>query len=81
MNPVELKNATRIRKASLPDQPNLTIEDRSVGGQNQMVTLWTPSDQERAEIAAGGFVRLTIEGSEFPAVEVTTQAARKSDRV
>lgn len=76
MIPVELTFSTRVRKAKEPGQRNLTIVDRCVGGRHQMVTLWKPTADELAQLQAGGFVQLTVEGSEFPEVEVGTQAAK-----
>ncbi|SFI59810.1 hypothetical protein [Albimonas pacifica] len=73
MLPLRIHDATRVLAEDQDDFTALAIRDENVGGFNQMTSLWEPSPAERAALAAGGAVRLTILGSVHPPVMLAVQ--------
>lgn len=76
MQPLRIKDATRVLAETQDEYFALAIKDERVSeGLNQMTSVWEPTGKERAELLAGGAVRLTILGSVHPPVMITTQPA------
>ncbi|WP_138469511.1 hypothetical protein [Poseidonocella sp. HB161398] len=82
MNPHPLSNATRVLATAQPEYQPLQIHDHPLGdGDNLMVSLWQPSAEERAAIAAGAPVRLSILGTVHPPVLIEVEEVEGQDLV
>lgn len=81
MKPGKIDDATRTLGQPIDWNPDmdgqcgaLEISDRRVGTINRMHSAWELSDAERAAIAAGGRVILTVCGDVHPPVSLIVEA-------
>lgn len=79
MLPLRITNATRILAESQDEYYALAIRDQEIDGVNHMTSVWEPTPSELTHLNAGGAVRLTILGTKYPPVMITTQPAPESD--
>lgn len=75
MQPLRITNATRVLAETQDEYYALAIVDEEIEGVNYMTSVWVPTPNELAVLAAGGAVRLTIRGHGHPPVKITTQPA------
>lgn len=81
MNPAQIPNATRVLGAPEGWDPKrdgecgaLHVKDNRVNDVRFMQSEWEPTPEERAAIAAGANVRLTVWGITHPPVALEVYA-------